>query len=442
MEPMIQAARVAPPAERGFRLLLPGVADQARVSETRRLRDLRPQLPLTETLGDDKYEAFCAAAADRRVRERQVALVAEIVVAVLATVPILWLIIRTVPAWPAELLGYVGAVAGLTLPALLALRGRRAFSTLLLAGFAATACAWGWSRVGDTPWWDPRWLLAARPGYADRLITGIALGSALTVVLIIFALLCGIALAMVIRTRAAGGPLPVRAFDHLLTVMDLLRSTAWQPGDDRRGKIDDAVRAAAVTVAVMTRGGRPYGRWKRRRHYRELRAQGQKIGRLLLDPNLLLGVREIDDEVLHRTATCLMGVCQDRLGEALRAIEDTPEPAPVPARSSEPAPATPARRVGAESRTVRRWRKTGGLVGPVLVFLALWKFGFPMPSVVIGLLASFCAPLLVVGLYLNLYPEPRAFLNLVGKTLDPRRKTPAGDKKTPVELPEQRDPPD
>ncbi|MBU2668237.1 hypothetical protein KOI35_32470 [Actinoplanes bogorensis] len=391
----------ARPAEAGFRLLWPDAAKRVLRGETARLRRLAVHLPPMEPADVARFDDFCEAAAVRRMRERQILLVAYLAVGILAAAPSVWLVATTFRARPAAFLGYVVTAVVLTVPAAWALRGRRIFSPLLVAGFAAAAYAAVWSYLAVTPWWDARWMLLVPPAAG----TGIALGAALTFAMIIFALLGRAVMALATRARSGDRQLPVRAFDHLLEVIELLKRTDTRPGDGRREKIDRKLRMASVTLAMMAHGGRPVGR-RGRRHRRELQAQQKQINKMLLEPNPLLGLASNDRTLLDQTTTCLLGLCRDQLGDVLRDVRE--EPIVV---VSSPRAGRRRRRLSAEAS--RRWRRAAGLVGPALILIALNQFGFPMPAPVVGVLGAFCALVLVVGIFFNFYPDPDAFLKVV-----------------------------
>jgi hypothetical protein len=407
--PVTRAVRIVRPARSGIRLLLlPRVAAEARAAEMERLRALFGKVPLIKPDDRRPFDEFCAATAERRVRERQILVVAYLVVAVLVTVPSVGLLATTVRSRPAELLGYFVATVALTLPAGLALRGRRVFSPLLMAGFSVAVCAAVWTGSDGTAWWNPRWMFLAPSGDRERLTTGIALGAALTLVLILFALLCRVALILIMRSRFGGGAPAVRVFDHLLSVIDLLGSNG-RPGDDRRAKIDDGLRMAEATLAVMARGGRPSG-WRSRRHRRELKDQHKELGRRLRGPNPLLGLPKADKELLDWTATCLLALCRDELADALRTVEETPTTV------AEPGPST-GRRLRLSAEALRRCRKLAGLLGPTVIFAILLYVGFPMPAVVVGILGAFCAVVLVIGSFWTSYPDPAGFFEGLSTTM-------------------------
>ncbi|MEV4350361.1 hypothetical protein AB0J83_38385 [Actinoplanes sp. NPDC049596] len=366
----------------------------ARENECERLRALDAKLPPMKPDDRRQFDGFCEAAARRRVRERWIFWIVQIVVGALVATLSAWLVATTVWSRPAALVGYGMAVATLTLPAAYSLRGGRLVLPSLMTAFAAVVCGAVWRGSAGAPWWDPRWMLHLPTGSGEQLATGVALGSALTVVLIIFALLSRVGLALIVRSRAGGGSLRVRAFDQLMRVIELLHQTDGPIEEDRRSKIAGSVRKAAFTLKVMGRG-RSLREWFSP-HGRELSKQQKELVGRLRKFNARLGKAKEDQELAALTGACLVGVCQDQLGDAL------PPLVKAEAKKRE-------KRLGG-NRFLREGRKIAGLIGPTVILLTLLHFEFPMPSAVVGVLATFCALVLVVGSFWSTYPEAGRFL--------------------------------
>ena len=306
-------------------LLRRPAAEAARLATAAELKRLwsqiDPLLPGDRARTRADFEVFCDAAAHRRIRRRQVLVLAYGIVAFFSSAPTTWLAAFALrPARPEVLIAYAVTTLVLALPAWAAVRSHRVLCALLVAAIAGPVC-WVFWRYRPPGTWDPRAMLAAPAGDQQRLVTGAAVGAALTLVLIVFALSCAAALVVVSRFLHVGGTVTVRAFDELLAVVELLLQTGGRPGGDRRRRIDESLRTAELALLVMARGGRPAGR-RSRRHRRELRAQQARIAELIRDPNPLLGVRDTDDDLLNRTVTCLIALCRDQLGDLVRTIQN------------------------------------------------------------------------------------------------------------------------
>jgi hypothetical protein len=354
----------------------------------------------------ESFGRYCAAAAHRRVRQRQILVVAYGVLGVVAAVPTVGLIALALdPARPVALIAYLLTTLALAGPAWLALRSQRMITAGVFAVIAGLLCATLRPRPARGTWWDPRIVLAAADTDQRRLAAGIMMGAALTVLLIIVALISASALTLVARSRPGGGASDVRAFDHFIAVIKLLMDTPHRPGDNRRMRIQDGVRTAKIALLVMARGGRPVGwrgRWHSRAHRRELRAKARGIIKKIDRSNPLSGLREVDDELLATIVTCLIGICHDQLGDVSQAFEEAvPAPDAPPDRRRAP-------RVSAA--TGRLVRQILGMVLPLAILVMLLGTKFPMPGAVATSLAGFCALVLVVGAFWVVFPESKKSL--------------------------------
>jgi hypothetical protein len=234
------------------------------------------------------------------------------------------------------------------------------------------------------------------------------MGSALTVLLIVVALISAVALTLVARSRPGGGPSDVRAFDHFIAVVEIVLNAPHLPGDNRRMRIEEGLRTAKIALLVMARGSRPVGwraRWHSRTHRRELRTSAHQIIKKIDRSNPLSGLREVDDELLATIVKCMIGICDGEIGEVSKSFEAAATPA---GRARVP-------RISGAAR--HRARQFLGMILPLAIFLVLWYFKFPMSGAVITLLAGFCAVVLVLGAFWLLFPDRSAFLDGIKQIL-------------------------
>ena len=394
------------------RLLLRGGAEAEKTSTQDRLAGLWTRVAelLPDVTPDEKngtrenFRRYCAAAAHRRVRQRQISVVARSLVGLVAAAPTVWLCVLAFDLTrPVALLAYLLTTLALVGPAWLALRGRHRITAVLIASSAGVVCLIARRMLSEGRWWDPRTILTTSDTDQERLAAGIMLGAALTVLLIVIALIAEAAQVLVARSRPGGGAGDVRAFDHLIRVTEMLTDPLRRPGDNHRPRLEEAVRNAKIALVVMVRGSRPAGwhrRWQSRTHLREQKDEASRIITEINRSNPRSGVRAVDEQLRRTVVHCLIGICDDQLGDVLKRIE--------PAAPVVPAAGGRGPRVSAGVR--KRVRQVLGMVLPLMILLGLLHFGFPMPSVVIDLLAGFCALILVVGAFLLLFPENVKFL--------------------------------
>ncbi|WP_199515165.1 hypothetical protein [Nucisporomicrobium flavum] len=385
------------------------------------------------------FWTYCDAAAHRRVRRRQMFVIVYAVVSVLAvglTVSLItWTLDRTRPV---VLLAYLITAFLLVSAVWWAVHRRSPIGTAVVA---VSAAALAWELRPHSPaaaWWDPRSALASSTTDGRRVSAGIALGSGLTLVLIVVSLLSMAALTPILRSRQGGGSGDVRAFDQFLEVVRLLVDTERRPGINRRSRIQEGLRTAEVALLVMARGGRPVGwaaRWHGRKHHREHIRKARRIIAEIQRPNPLAGLREVDDHLLSTMVTCLIGICRDQLGEVLTSLEEA-------AAVAQPSPAARARRA---SPGRRKLRQLGAITLPLAILLLLRHFDVPMPGV--GWLFGVGVLILALGSFVVLMPGLNPFLDGLGKVLSAIsavlpsvNKEPAGGE--PASAPEQRAPSD
>jgi hypothetical protein len=397
-------------AIRDVGLLVPKVADSARNHEGKQLKTLWEGLQ--ERIGElpsadlravtrQTFDAFCDSAAHRRIRRRQLLILAYATAALLATVPTVALIVLTVdPADPRGLFAYGGTALALALPAWWALRSRRALG-ILTVGACAVLLTWAaWTASAPATWWDLRPLLSGAATDRQRLTAGLALGAALTVQLIVLALVFSAVLVLVSRTRPGGGSTDVRAFDHLLVVVQLLLVTPTVPGDGRRRKIDEALREASRAVVLMARNDGQGGADAGRENSRELKDVLRDVARGMREPNPLLGLSVDDERILDNSVACMMAICRGQLGEMPRA------------------PKTASRFAWRPSSAVRRnLRRIVGAALPGAVFVVAWQIGIPMHDAIAPALGAFAVGILMIGLFRLVYPDHHRLIGELRKLI-------------------------
>ncbi|UQU64304.1 hypothetical protein COUCH_36000 [Couchioplanes caeruleus] len=360
---------------RDIALFRPGRADKTRSELEVQLKKvwyrLIPQIvgksPDEQTDIRNAFHSFCDAAAHRRVRRRQMFVIAYALMAVLAgglTVALIgWTLDWTRPA---ILFAYLVTALLLVGAASWAVHRRSPIGTAAVAA-SSGALAWElWPHSPSAAWWYPRTALALLASDGRGASAGIALGCGLTLVLIVLSLVSIAVLTVVLRSRLCGGSSDVRAFDHFLEVERLLVDTERRPGINLRPRMQEELRNAVAALRGMVRDGRPVGwpaRWHGRKHRREHVVETRRLIVEVRRPNPLAGTCEADARLLSTVRECVIGICQDRLGEVLTSLEK----AAVAAQTS--------------SATRRKLWQLGAVILLPAILLLLRYFDVPMPDV-------------------------------------------------------------
>jgi hypothetical protein len=354
------------------------------------------------------FDRFCVSAAHRRTSFERLVKIASFVAVLLAAAPTLGLLILTMqPGRPHALAAYLLTALALAIPGAWALKSRRPLRIGAVGGLSLLVCYLAWRASGDGPPSAITALLRDEQTDQHRAAVGMALGAALVAAL----MMMGLSLAAVMRVIANNHPglsaPDVKAFGELhAVIIGLLSREDWKSRPAHRRAIAERLEDAAQAVGTLYR---PYSSSKRRvrQQRRELRSQAAQAAKVLRSGRPLTGGQAADDQIVADCIASMIAIC---LGDHSR-LPSIAAPPPRPWRG--------------------RGRRVLSVIGALAPMTALWvalKIGIPMDATGATIIGTLCVGIAVVGLFLELHPNPGQVVSLI------RRLLPAalGDKGEPA----------